>query len=233
MVLSTGHAPRMGGYRFVMPAGPPKCGCGLYAVGECVACDTPLCAEHGTMDEKFRCAKHHNELLAAREAEAEAKKWRERDERMAAAQAARDERDRVDRERREREATAGAEAARRERATAAQRAEQERQRQIAWEAEEAERARRRVAAAIASYPCGDDLAKKLMRAGVSADAAHRWVRAGVPADDILDWIADGCDSPELVKTFRDSTSAGGFTPTSVVCKACGSAVSVQSTCACT
>jgi hypothetical protein len=45
---------------------PPKCACGLYAVGECIDCEMPCCPNHGEVIlDRFRCAKHGKKALAA------------------------------------------------------------------------------------------------------------------------------------------------------------------------
>lgn len=217
-----------------MAAGPPKCGCGLYAIGECVDCDKPLCADHGTVDGKFRCAKHHREMEAARAAAAEAKEQQKQAAREAKERAARDEQMRKETERRNKLAAEAADRARAERQAAAERAEWERQRRLERKAEEDERARQRVEASIASYPCDRPLAVRLLRAGISSDAAHRWVAAGVAADEILDWIADGCEDPALVPRF-DRSAPPSREPRygSMRCGTCGAAISLEGKCGCT
>lgn len=67
---------------------PPKCSCGVYAVGECVRCDQPLCAEHGVrFEDRFFCTPHR------RAAEEDAERTAiERDERRSARKAAAAER---------------------------------------------------------------------------------------------------------------------------------------------
>lgn len=45
----------------------PRCHCGLYAIGECVQCDEPLCDVHGFRSDRFRCARHHDDHERQRE----------------------------------------------------------------------------------------------------------------------------------------------------------------------
>jgi len=66
----------------------PRCRCGLYAVGECVDCDEPLCGDHGEMlDGSFHCpddaARLRSEELERTELEQEQVQSQERARRKA------------------------------------------------------------------------------------------------------------------------------------------------------
>ncbi len=70
----------------------PTCSCGLYAIGECVECDEPVCGDHGVLDDRLRCLQHdraNREQRHARQRQAVAKEQareqarRQDDERLA------------------------------------------------------------------------------------------------------------------------------------------------------
>jgi hypothetical protein len=157
-------------------ASPPKCACGLYAIGECVDCDSPLCGDHGIRgEERFRCDKDHRAwekrakaaLRQTPEYQARAQKRREKREeaeRLAALRKATEDR---------RAAAAEAKALQdSQRAQAAAQAELERKRQ-AKVASAAEKAARR----------------KWFEAGFTDDETKLWRRHGVRLDDAVAWSA--------------------------------------------
>lgn len=176
---------------------PPKCKCGLYAVGECVDCDLPLCSNHGQVTlERFRCSSDGRAALAEAARRAEVKEAKAEARRAAAARAMAEkqqaEKEKAAAEREAARARESALAARRERAReaerAAERARVERHRTAQARAQEAKREADRAAERART-----EERDRWLSAFPDLQEADAWLETGMTIASAAPWVSSGFD----------------------------------------